>query len=93
VSRAILYSRELPGGGFVAIDSHVEGDGQHARLWVERRGDPLRRSGHLPPIIAECAARDAETALAELHPIASDNLALALAIRRWQADRARRDPV
>ena len=91
MSRAILYTRELPGGGFVAIDAYADADGQHARLWVERRADPMRRSGHLPPIIAECAAGDADTALAELQPIAADNLALAQAIRRWQADRARSD--
>ena len=93
MSRALLYSRDLPGGGFVAIDAVAASPGQHARLWVERRADPLRRAGHLPPIIAECAAEDAESALAALQPIASDNLVLALAIRRWQADRARRDPV
>lgn len=92
MSRAILYSRELPGGGFVAIDALTDGRSQHLRLWVERRGDPLRRSGHLPPIIAEAAAADADQALAELQPIAADNLALALAIRRWQASRARHEP-
>lgn len=91
MSRAILYTRELPGGGFVAIDALDGSDGHHARLWVERRADPLRRAGHLPPIIAECAAGDADGVLAELQPIAADNLALALAIRRWQADRARRE--
>ena len=75
----------------MAIDAVDGASGQHARLWVERRADPHRRAGHLPPIIAECAAKDAEAALSELRPIASDNLALAQAIRRWQADRARSD--
>jgi hypothetical protein len=88
VSRAILYSRQLPGGGFVAIDTVADSRGQHARLWVERRGDPSRRAGHLPPIIAECDASDEAQALAELQPIAADNLSLAQAIRRWQATRS-----
>lgn len=85
MSRAILYTRELPGGGFVAIDSLTDSRGYHARLWVERRGDPARRFGHLPPIITECAATDADGALETLRPIASDNLSLAHEIRRWQA--------
>ena len=87
MSRAILYTRELPGGGFVAIDSLTDSRGYHARLWVERRSDPVRRYGHLPPIIAECEATDADAALDTLRPIAADNLSLALAIRRWQATR------
>ena len=87
MSRAILYTRELPGGGYVAIDAVIDARGHHARLWVERRSDPLRRSGHFPPIIAECDASDADGALDLLRPLACDNLSLALAIRRWQAAR------
>jgi hypothetical protein len=87
VSRDILYSRELPGGGFVAIDHQFDARGHHARLWVERRSDPIRRTGHLPPVIAECDADDMDAALETLRPIAADNLSLALAIRRWQASR------
>ncbi len=85
MSRVILYSRALPGGGFVAIDCLEDGAGRHARLWVERRGDPSRRAGHLPPIIAEARAPDDDGLLSELHPIAADNLSLAQAIRRWQS--------
>ena len=85
VPRAILYTRELPGGGFVAIDSLTDSRGHHARLWVERRSDPARRFGHLPPIIAECQAPNADAALDKLRPIAADNLTLAHEIRRWQA--------
>jgi len=87
VPRAILYTRELPGGGYVTIDSVADGRGLHARLWVERRADPTRRSGHLPPVIAECDATDPDSALGELRPLAQDNLSLALAIRRWQVSR------
>jgi hypothetical protein len=83
-SHPVLYSRPLPGGGFVAIDSVNAGSSHKVRLWVERRGDPFRRAGHLPPIIDERSAPDLDTAFAELQPIAADNLALAQAIRRWQ---------
>ncbi len=115
--RAVLYSRDLPGGGYVAIDvqqasqaaaaesaaaesvetERVGGDPvgegagpgvtHHARLWVERRADMTRRSGHTPPIIAQCSAPDLEHATAELRAIAADNVSLAQAIRRWRAER------
>lgn len=98
---ALLYSRDLPGGGFVAIDARPgdrsgdagtaadagpsEGSARehHARLWVERRADPARRSGHTPPVIARADSHDLEHAVAELRAIAADNVALALALRRW----------
>ena len=85
-TRAVLYSRELPGGGYVAIDARPAeaGEAEHrARLWVERRADPTRRAGHTPPVIAQAAAPDLEHALAELRAIAADNVALAQAIRHW----------
>jgi hypothetical protein len=48
-----LYHRELPGGGYVAIEMVVDGDTTDAaeldRVAVERRGDEARRSGHQPP--------------------------------------------
>jgi len=44
---AVLYTRELPGGGFVAIESLSSDDGVHrARLSVERRNELDRRDGH-----------------------------------------------
>jgi len=109
-TQALLYSRDLPGGGFVAIDvrtsdgpaaagSAAAGSGEaliagsgarehhaqehHARLWVERRADPARRAGHTPPVIARAESHDLEHAVAELRVIAADNVALALAMRRW----------
>ncbi len=84
-TRAVLYTRDLPGGGYVAIDVQPTGagDGEHAaRLWVERRADPVRRTGHTPPVIAQANAIDLEHAVAELRAIAADNVALALAMRR-----------
>lgn len=90
---ATLYTRDLPGGGFVAIDATpVELAGvpcHRARLWVERRADVTRRTGHAPPVIAQSTGDDPEAAAAELRAIAADNVRLALAMRRWaQARRA-----
>lgn len=93
LARAVLYSRDLPGGGYVVIDVQpgaTPGAGHsastaahHARLWVERRADPARRTGHTPPVIAQCSAPTLEHAMAELRAIAADNVALAQAMRRW----------
>ena len=90
--RDILYTRELPGGGYVVIDDQVaepvEGRGatHHARLLVERRADPSRRTSQ-PPVIAELEAADPTEVLEPLRRIAIDNGALAHAIRQWQAGR------
>jgi hypothetical protein len=89
-SPAVLYRRVLPGGGYVAVDVRpvtgraAGGAAEHlARLWVERRADPARRTGHAPPVIAEAAAAEPEQAMAELRAIAADNVALAAVMRRW----------
>ena len=84
---SVLYARDLPGGGFVAIDCLSRPGTHHARLWVERRGDPGRRSGHIPPVIAEVSGADMHDTVAPLAQIAADNVALAQAIRRWQLRR------
>jgi hypothetical protein len=86
--RPLVYTRPLPGGGYVAIDcdSH-EGD-HHARLWVERRADTGRRAGHAPPVIAEAHDGDPVVAVERLRGIAADNVSLAAALRRWQTNRS-----
>ena len=84
-SPPVVYTRTLPGGGYVAIDCVEDRAGHHARLWVERRADPARRAGHSPPVIAELHLTDPDSALTPLREIAADNVALAQAIRRWQS--------
>jgi hypothetical protein len=84
--RAVVYTRELPGGGYVAIESQtVDGAGCHASLCVERRADPARRAGHTPPVIAEAEGSTPARVIDELLPIAADNVAVAQRILRWQA--------
>ena len=87
--RSSLYTRPLPGGGYVEIDQ--TGDpvaGFCARLRVERRADPHRRAGHPAPVIATAEAREAGAAVAALREIAASNVSLAQRIQRWQASRA-----
>lgn len=84
----LLYSRELPGGGLVTIETTPEpGAPVRARVAVERRGDPKRRDGHTPPVIAEMDAPTRDDVFQALYPIASDNVAVARGLIQWQARR------
>jgi hypothetical protein len=85
---ALLYTRDLPGGGYVAIEARTQGDGRfHARLLAERRADQARRAGHAPPVIAEAEGDTSYTVFGELYRIASDNAAVARGLLRWKAAR------
>jgi hypothetical protein len=81
-----FYTRALPGGGYVLIESKREADSALVRalLLVERRADPTRRVGHPPPVVAEAIATDAQRAIDALIEIATDNVEVARAIQRWQ---------
>ena len=95
-----VYRRELPGAGFVAIDvtrSHDENadegdevERSRVRVYVERRASEERRSGHVPPIVAEFAGDDRAPEVGELYRMAADNAALARALLEWQSRRRKR---
>jgi hypothetical protein len=89
-----LYERELPGGGYVAIESSTRGTGEWAVplhwIRVERRGAGPRRWGHEAPVIMETADDGTSTAFTDLLRVATDNAALARALMSWQAARASR---
>ena len=79
----LLYSRELPSGGFVLIEADsAEGGLHHAFLAVERRSDPSRRAGHEPPVIAEARGTSRQIVFRELYAIARDNVAISRALLR-----------
>lgn len=85
---AVWYTRELPGGGYVAIESLSSDDGVHrARISVERRNEFDRRDGHERPVIAELEGSSRSAVFDELYRIAVDNVAIARGIMRWQAAR------
>jgi hypothetical protein len=80
---APVYSRELPGGGFVAIDVRREGTDREVartRVCVERRGRYDRREGHAPIVIAEADGDEYSPGFTELYNIAADNAAIARAL-------------
>ena len=79
-----IYWRELPGGGFVALDvveqpTHVGGRFL-GTITVERRSAPARRVGCAPPIIVEAWARTPGALLHQLLPIARSNPAIGHAL-------------
>ena len=77
----LLYSRELPSGGFVMIEADTAVAGlHHAFLAVERRSGPSRRAGHEPPVIAEARGVSRATVFRELYAIARDNTAISRAL-------------
>ncbi len=88
----VVYERELPGGGFVQVEEG-EAEGQpetpRASVAVERRRDPARREGHLPPVIAAEEGSAVESLLRRLVEIASDNVEIARRLLRRSGGRAR----
>ena len=80
----LRYTRNLPGGGVVAIEVTPEGTAHRARLVIERRSDPRRREGHPPPIIVEATGDDPADVFDRLYEIASSNVAIARAIIEWE---------
>lgn len=73
-----LFHRDLPGGGYVAIELSAAAptSDRLVRVIVERRGDRNRRLGHRPPVIIEEGWRPAE-GFGDLYRIACDNVAIA----------------
>jgi hypothetical protein len=85
-----LYERELPGGGFVAIEVADRGPDEprcEGRISVERRVERERREGHNPPVIFQLQGDSSRTVFNELYRIAADNVAVARAILAWQSAR------
>jgi hypothetical protein len=78
-----LFHRDLPGGGYVAIElAHKKSDeARRVRVIVERRGDRSRRQGHAPPVILEEDWMP-ERGFGELYRIACDNVAIARGLLR-----------
>lgn len=80
-----LFHRDLPGGGYVAIElAGASPTARTARVIVERRGSRDRRVGHKPPVIHE-EPWVPERGIGELYRMACDNVAIArglLTLRR-----------
>lgn len=72
-----LFHRDLPGGGYVAIElTGPASADRRVRVVVERRSDRARRTGHAPPIIHD-EAWTPDRGIGELYRMACDNVAIA----------------
>jgi hypothetical protein len=78
-----LFHRDLPGGGYVAIElsGPASSPGRMVRMIVERRSDRGRRLGHRPPVILE-QDWEAERGFGDLYRMACDNVAIARGLLR-----------
>ena len=80
-----VYLRELPGGGYVAIEvdrERADRELPRARVYLERRGRLDRRSGHPPIVLAEADGDERSPGFTELYQMATDNAAIARALLR-----------
>ena len=78
------HVRQLPGGGFAAIEvtsarSLLARRRYHGAIVVERRPE-WRRAGHLPPVVATASASCVESVVRQLLPILECNPALGAAL-------------
>ena len=80
LNAAAIYWRELPGGGYVAIDVRRERETPKSCVSVERRAKHERRGGHTPIVIAEADGDERSPAFGELYRLAADNAAIARAL-------------
>ena len=103
VSSDHAFVRELPGGGFAAIDISVDTplwrrSTYRGTLTIERRAN-TRTATHSPPVVGTATGPTAESVMRQLLPIAQSNVAIATAICSLDRHRTppiatpRRDPV
>jgi len=84
LNAAAIYWRELPGGGYVAIDVRREQETPKSCVSVERRAKHERRGGHTPVVIAEADGDERSPAFGDLYRLAADNAAIARALLEIQ---------
>ena len=75
-----VYRRDLPGGGYVAIEVRRERELARTCVSVERRAVVDRREGHKPVVIAEADGDERSASFTDLYRIAADNAAIARAL-------------
>jgi len=83
------FQRELPGGGFVAIEVTSRKPAWRDRVYagrvvVERRAGP-RREGHEPPVIATASGGSMEAVVEQLLPAAQNNATIGAALLRRES--------
>jgi hypothetical protein len=86
-----LYTRTMPGGGYVKVELVVSDRGNVAhervsgRVVIEPRNASPRRDDFAPLVVEEVEGEDENTVVAELFRIAQDNAAIARRVLRHRA--------
>lgn len=92
-----LYTRSMPGGGWVRVElvvgdrSGAAGGRRRGRLVIEPRGASPRRGDGSPLVVEEIERESEEALVDELFRIARDNAAIARRVLRMRAAVARAD--
>jgi hypothetical protein len=90
-SRAPVFRRELPGGGYVVIGVERPTADQAARtcVWLERRADDQRNAEYEDaPLIAAAEGDETSAGFTEMYRLAADNAAVARGLMQWRAKNA-----
>lgn len=96
-SRQPLYTRPMPGGGYVRVELTVSDRGDvarerlHGRVVVEPRDVSLRRTDSVPLVVEEVEGNDENAVVAECFRIARDNAAIARRVLRRHLELRRAD--
>ena len=92
-----LYTRSMPGGGYVRVELLVADRGnvgtehRRGRVVIEPRAGTPRRAGEAPLVVEEIEGDDENAVVAELFRIARDNAAIARRVLRRRAGVQRAD--
>lgn len=86
-----VYCRQLPGGGFVAIEIKAVRTlfGQRryrGEVVVEQRVEVERRRGHVAPAVASAERETVAAVIHELFPVAQSNTLLASSVLTHRRD-------
>ena len=97
ITAQALYSRPMPGGGYVRVEMLVPGadgaatDRLHGRVVMERRAQTPATPEEEPVVVEEVEGDDPNVVVAELFRIARDNAAIARRVLRRQTPSVRAD--
>jgi hypothetical protein len=92
-----LYTRPMPGGGYVKVELVVSDPGDVARerrrgrVVIEPRSASTRRDDAAPLVVEEIEGDDEDAVVAECFRIARDNAAIARRVLRRRATAQRAD--
>jgi hypothetical protein len=92
-----LYTRPMPGGGYVRVElvvsdrGDVSSERRRGRVVIEPRRASPRRDDAAPLVVEELEGDDENSVVAELFRIANDNAAIARRVLRRRAEVHRAD--